>query len=194
MSERRAEVARTTRETEVSVDLDLDGGGEATIDTGIGMLDHMLATLALFAGWRLTLRCTGDLRVDDHHTAEDCAISLGDALARALGDRHGLARFGSALAPLDEALARAVVDLSGRPWPEIHLDLQRPSVGDMACENITHFFRSLAVSARAAIHVDMLRGENDHHRIEAAFKALALALAEATQPRADRMPSTKGVL
>ena len=143
---------------------------------------------------RLELGCEGDLDVDDHHTAEDCALALGEALDRALGDRSGIARFGTGWAPLDEALARTVVDLSGRPWPEIHLGLTREALGGIACENLTHVLVSFAMTARCALHVDVLRGANDHHRAEAAFKASALALREATSPAPAGIRSTKGTL
>jgi imidazoleglycerol phosphate dehydratase HisB len=190
---RTAEITRTTRETTIELTLDLDGGGEAAIATGIGFLDHMLTSLAHHAGWTLRLRCTGDLEVDDHHTAEDCALVLGQAIRQAAGERP-VARFGSAHAPLDEALARVVVDLSGRPWPEIHLGLTRERLGELACENVAHVFTSLAMAMRAALHVDVLRGANDHHRAEAAFKALALALRQALTPVAGEVRSTKGTL
>ena len=158
-------------------------------------MDHMLDALARHARLDLTLRCTGDLEVDDHHTVEDCAIVLGGALNELLGERRGITRFGSAYAPLDEALARVVVDLSGRPWPEVTLGLRRERLGAVACENLTHFLQTLAIEGRMALHVDVLRGENDHHRAEAAFKALALALRQAiTRDGASSVPSTKGVL
>lgn len=192
---RRAILHRKTRETDVQVALDLDGLGKSEVATGVGFLDHMLTTLAFHAGWDLELKCRGDLEVDDHHTAEDCALALGRALDRALGEREGVARFGSAYAPLDEALARAVVDLSGRPWPSVDLGLERQMLGTLAAENVEHVLISLAVSLRAAIHVDVLKGTNDHHRAEAAFKALALALGQALAPAATPgVPSTKGVL
>lgn len=194
MSPRSAELARNTKETQVSVRLVLDGSGRADVNTGIGMLDHLLVTLAKFAGFDLELRCQGDLQIDDHHTAEDCALALGQALDQALGRREGIWRFGAAHAPLDEALARAVVDLSGRPYPVIALGLRRERLGGLACENIAHVLHSLAVAARMALHVDLLRGDNDHHRAEAAFKAVALALRAACMPDADGIPSTKGVL
>ena len=177
---REAGIDRTTRETRIHGRLALDGAAEVRIDTGIGFLDHMLTALAFHAGWDLELECHGDLEVDDHHTAEDCALALGEALDRALGDRAGIARFGAGHAPLDEALARTVIDLSGRPWPEIHLGLTREALGGLAAENITHVFISFAMAARCALHVDVLRGANDHHRAEAAFKATALALRQAT--------------
>ncbi len=194
MAVRTATFTRKTQETDVSVTLTLDGAGRIDVATGIGFLDHLLTALAKHARFDLTLRCAGDLHVDDHHTAEDCAIGLGTALDRALGDRRGIARFGSAHAPLDEALARAVVDLSGRPWPEVRLDLRREQLGGLACENVTHLFNTLAITARMALHLDVLRGENDHHKAEASAKALALALRAAVAVDGAEVPSTKGVL
>ncbi|QDV05996.1 Imidazoleglycerol-phosphate dehydratase [Planctomycetes bacterium Poly30] len=192
---RRAERSRKTRETSISCSLDLDGTGEAAVSTGIGFLDHMLTALAKHGRFDLALSCQGDLEIDDHHTAEDCAIVLGEAFDEALGERRGIVRFGSAYAPLDEALARVVVDLSGRPWPEVHIDFRRESLGTLATENITHFFQSLAIAGRMSLHVDVLRGDNDHHKAEAAFKALALALRQATRSSgSDTVPSTKGSL
>lgn len=194
---RKASVERSTRETRIRLDLDLDGAGRADVHSGIGFLDHMLATLARHARFDLKLRCEGDLHVDDHHTCEDCALALGEALDRALGERRGIRRFGHAYAPLDEALARAVVDLSGRPFSFVELGLRRERLGDLATENLGHALRSLATAARLTLHVELLRGENDHHRAEAAFKAAALALraAVALDRRAgDEVPSTKGVL
>jgi len=192
---RRAEVSRKTAETAISVALDLDGEGRAEVESGLGFLDHMLTALARHARFDLRLSCGGDLEIDDHHTAEDCALALGQALDRALGERRGIARFGSAYAPLDEALARAVVDLSGRPCAVIELALRREMLGELACENVAHFFVSLATTGRLALHLDVLRGDNDHHRAEAAFKALALALRQAVRADgSDQVPSTKGVL
>ncbi len=192
---RTAAVHRKTRETAIELTLDLDGTGRADVATGIGFLDHMLATLARHARFDLTLRCEGDLDVDGHHTSEDCALALGQALDTALGERRGVQRFGWAMAPLDEALARAVVDLSGRPWPAIELGLTRERLGTMACENITHVLQSLAIASRSSLHVDVLKGDNDHHRAEAAFKATALALRQAVaRDGSTEVPSTKGVL
>ena len=193
---RAADIQRTTGETAVSVSLHLDGAGDANVSTGLGFLDHMLAALAKHAGFDLSLSCEGDLHVDDHHTAEDCALALGTALDATLGNRAGIARFGDAHAPLDEGLARVVVDCSGRPHATVNLGLTRDRIGDMASENITHVFVSLATAARMTLHADVLRGDNDHHRAEAAFKALALALRAAVTPRgeAGAIPSTKGVL
>lgn len=195
MSTREVTIARQTRETEIRVHLDLDGGGTSEVSTGLGFLDHMLDALAKHGRFHLELSCQGDLHIDDHHTVEDCALALGQALDQALGDRSGIARFAHAYAPLDEALARVVVDLSGRPWPEVHIGFTREMIGDVATENLTHFFESLAMSARCALHVDVLRGKNDHHRAEAAFKALALALRQAVaRDESAGIPSTKGVL
>jgi imidazoleglycerol-phosphate dehydratase len=197
---RRATFERSTNETRVAVSLDLDGIGRSEITTGLPFLDHMLRTLALHARFDLDLRAAGDLDVDDHHTVEDCALAIGHALDQALGDRRGITRFGDAHVPLDEALARAAVDLSGRPWPAVALGLVRPSIGTVATENLTHFLRSLAIAGRMALHVTVLTGENDHHRVEAAFKATARALRLAVQretivaPGSNGAPSTKGVL
>ena len=185
---------RETKETKIDLELNLDGSGKIEIETGIGFLDHMLTALAFHSGLDLKLKCVGDLEVDDHHTAEDCAIALGTAIDGALGRRTGIKRFGYAYAPLDEAMARTVIDLSGRPWPEIHLQLEREMVGTWACENITHFFQSLAMTLKCSLHVDVLRGTNDHHRAEAAFKSCAKALREALTRTAGDVPSTKGVL
>jgi len=191
---RESRVERATNETTIRCRLVIDGRRQISVATGIGFLDHLLSSLAFHAGWDLELVCTGDLEVDDHHTAEDCALTLGEALDRALGDRSGITRFGSAHAPLDESLARAVVDLAGRPWPEIHLGLTREALGGLATENVTHVLVSLAMAARCALHVDLIRGANDHHRAEAAFKAVALALRQATPLGGDAVQSTKGTL
>lgn len=191
---RTAVVERATSETRIELALALDGTGRAQIDTGLGFLDHMLTALAKHGRLDLELRCEGDLEVDDHHTCEDVALALGQALSDALGDRRGIRRFAHAYAPLDEALARVVVDLSGRPCAVVGLGLHRDAIGHVASENLTHVFVSLATTARMALHVDVLRGDNDHHRVEAAFKALALALRQAVAADGDEIPSTKGLL
>lgn len=195
-SGRSATIERSTKETRVHVRLEIDGGGTADINTGLGFLDHMLTALAVHARLDLAIRCSGDLEVDDHHTVEDVALCLGAAFDQALGTRAGIVRFASTFAPLDEALARCVIDFSGRPSPHIHLQLTRERLGDVSCENISHFFRSFATNARCSLHLDMIRGENDHHRCEAAFKALALAAraAASLDPSFRGVPSTKGVL
>jgi len=195
MTARAAAVTRATRETRITVTLTLDGTGKADVKTGLGFLDHLLEALTRHARFDLQLACAGDLHVDDHHTAEDCALALGQALDRALGERRGIDRFGSAYAPLDEALARAVVDLSGRSHADVTLGLSRDAIGGLACENIPHVLRSLAAAGRLTLHVDVLKGENDHHRAEAAFKATALALKQAVACSGfDDVPSTKGTL
>jgi imidazoleglycerol-phosphate dehydratase len=191
---RRSEIQRETTEVTIRGHLDIDGTGTSDVKTGLGFLDHMLAALAKHGRFDLTLTATGDTDVDDHHTVEDCAIVLGRAFDEALGDRTGIARFGYGYAPLDESLSRAVVDLSGRPWPEVSIDFARETIGEVASENIIHFLRSFAIEGRMALHVDLLRGENDHHKAESAFKALAIALRAAVAVDGDDVPSTKGTL
>ena len=195
MNTRAAKVNRVTSESDISVQLMLDGRGNSDISTGIGFLDHMLIAFALHARVDLSISCQGDLEVDDHHTVEDCGIVLGKAVAQALGNRTGIMRFGFAYAPLDEALARAVVDISGRPSADVNLGLTREKIGALSCENIPHFFRSVAMGAGITLHLDVLKGDNDHHRAEAAFKAFALAIREATTCSGyGDIPSTKGSL
>ncbi|MGF1562972.1 MAG: imidazoleglycerol-phosphate dehydratase HisB [Geminicoccaceae bacterium] len=192
---RQASVSRRTKETDIQLTLALDGAGDGEIRTGLGFLDHMLGALAKHGRFDLDLVCEGDVWIDDHHTCEDCALLLGQAFDQALGNRAGIARFGYAYAPLDEALARAVVDFSGRPYANVDLGLTRDLIGEVACENLVHVFVSLAMTGRLTLHVDVLRGDNDHHRAEAAFKAVALALRMACAPTdSDAVPSTKGVL
>ncbi len=192
---RTATITRATRETKITCTVNLDGTGDSRIATGIGFLDHMLTALSKHSGIDIDLACTGDLHIDDHHTAEDCALTLGQALDQALASRLGITRFASAYAPLDESLARAVLDLSGRPLAIVNLMLLRDSIGTLAAENVPHFFRSLATTLRATLHLDILRGENDHHKAEAAFKALALALKQAVaRTNSTDVPSTKGSL
>jgi imidazoleglycerol-phosphate dehydratase len=196
---RRASVQRNTNETRITVELDIDGKGEfaTEIATGIGFLDHMFHALAKHGHFDLQLKCSGDLHIDDHHTSEDCAIAFGMALDKALGTRAGIQRWGSAHCPLDEALARAVVDISGRPYSVVDLGFTREKIGDLSAEMIPHVLDSIATSARISVHVDVLRGVNNHHRAESAFKALAVALRQAVaidQSRLNVVPSTKGVL
>jgi imidazoleglycerol-phosphate dehydratase len=181
-AERRASSRRETKETRIEASLAL-APGPIAVETGIGFLDHLLSTLAFHGGFSISLRCEGDLRIDDHHTTEDCGLVLGELFREALGDRAGITRFGSAYAPLDEALARAVVDISGRPFAAIELGLVREKLGELSCENVGHFLASFAQRAGITLHVDLIRGANDHHRAEAAFKALALALREAVAYR-----------
>jgi len=192
---RTATIERVTAETRVFIDLTLDGVGHAQAGTGIGFLDHMLTCLARHARCDLVARCEGDLHIDDHHTAEDVALALGQAMDKALGDRRGITRFGHAIVPLDEALSRAAIDLSGRSFADVHLGLRRETLGTLAAENVSHVLRSFAVGGRFTLHVDVLKGENDHHRAESAFKATAVALRQAIAPSGfEDVPSTKGVL
>lgn len=192
---RVADVRRQTAETKIELSLDLDGSGQSTIRTGIGFFDHMLTSLAKHARWNLRLECQGDLEVDDHHSVEDCGLAIGAALDQALGERRGIARFAHAYAPLDEALVRSVIDLSGRGGAWVELPLGRDSIGTMSCENVPHFFRSLASTARLTLHLDLIRGENAHHIAEAAFKSFALAIRSAVAlDGSGAVPSTKGTL
>ncbi|HWL68084.1 MAG TPA: imidazoleglycerol-phosphate dehydratase HisB [Geminicoccus sp.] len=188
-------VERATSETEIRLTLNLDGSGQVALQTGIGFLDHMLTALARHGRLDLDLQVTGDLDVDDHHTVEDTGLALGSAIDQALSDRRGIERFAHAYAPLDEALARVVVDLSGRPFARVDIPFVREVIGDVATENLTHFFQSLAMTGRMALHVDVLHGDNDHHKAEAAFKALAIALRRAVaRTGSAEIPSTKGSL
>ncbi|KAI9303702.1 Imidazoleglycerol-phosphate dehydratase-domain-containing protein [Cunninghamella echinulata] len=194
---RTAEVTRKTNETDIKLSINLDSkfNQEINIDTGIGFLDHMYHALAKHSGWSLTLHCKGDLHIDDHHTAEDTAIALGMAFKQALGTPKGIKRFGSAYCPLDEALARSVVDISGRPFADINLNLQREMIGTLSTEMIPHVLSSFAFGAGITLHVDVLKGNNDHHRAEASFKSLAVAIRQAVERTGTNdVPSTKGVL
>jgi len=192
---RIGEVRRQTAETKIELALDLDGSGQSTIRTGIGFFDHLLTSLAKHARWDLRLECQGDLEVDDHHSVEDCGLAIGTALDHALGERRGIARFAHAYAPLDEALVRSVIDLSGRAGAWVELPLGRESIGTLSCENVPHFFRSLASTARLTLHLDLIRGENAHHIAEAAFKSFALAIRSAVSlDGSGTIPSTKGSL
>lgn len=194
---RRAEVTRRTRETEIQAELTLDGAGSAEVNTGIGFLDHLLDAITRHARFDLSLKATGDLEIDDHHTTEDCGIVFGMALDQALGERRGVRRFGLAYVPLDESLARAVIDLSGRSFASIDLPFHRDMIGELATENVVHLLWSIAMNARLTMHVDLIRGENDHHKAEAACKAVAVALRQAVSvdPNGSAdVPSTKGVI
>lgn len=196
-SARVGHVHRVTRETDVDVTWALDGRGQATISSGVKFLDHMLDSLARHGLFDLEVRATGDLVVDDHHTVEDVAITLGQALLEAVGDGGGIRRFGQAIVPMDEARAMASIDLSGRGVAVVEVPLDGPLVGDLKTQMVAHFFESFAREARMALHLELARGDNDHHRVEACFKALAKALDQATQidPRlSGEVPSTKGVL
>jgi imidazoleglycerol-phosphate dehydratase len=190
-------VSRNTLETSIAVELVLDGEGKGTFDTGIPFLEHMLDQVARHGLFDITVRCAGDLHVDDHHSVEDIGISLGMAFTEALGDRKGIQRYGHAYVPLDEALSRVVIDFSGRPGLFFNADLRRPQVGTFDVDLTAEFFQGFANHAKATLHMDVLRGFNDHHKIETLFKAFgrALRIACAIDDRAaDAMPSTKGSL
>jgi imidazoleglycerol-phosphate dehydratase len=193
---RQGRIQRRTGETDVEVDLNLDGSGRCQADTELGFLDHMLAQVAAHGLFDLVVRARGDLAVDEHHTVEDVAIGLGQALDTALGDRRGLVRMGQAYAPLDEALAHVVVDLSGRPYAVIEVAFDTDRIGAVGTDLLIHFLETLAVHGRLCLHARLLYGRNDHHRAEALFKALGRALDAATRldPRRQGVPSTKGVL
>jgi imidazoleglycerol-phosphate dehydratase len=194
---RVAEINRKTRETSVRVRVDLDGTGAARAQTGIGFFDHMLEALARHALLDLEVACAGDLQVDGHHTVEDTGIVLGQAVAQALGDRAGIRRYADATVPLDEALVRAVVDVSGRPYLAYQAEIPKwQMLGDYDVFLTPEFFRALVQNAGLTVHLDLLRGENPHHIVEALFKAFARALGQAVarDPRVTGVPSTKGVL
>jgi imidazoleglycerol-phosphate dehydratase len=194
---RTGEIRRTTKETDLHVRVNLDGRGEASVHTGIGFLDHMLEALARHALLDLVVEARGDLQVDGHHTVEDTGISLGLALERALGDRAGIRRCADALVPLDEALVRAVVDVSGRPYLAYGIEISKwQMLGDYDVFLTPEFFRALVLNAGLTVHMDLIRGDNPHHIVEAAFKAFARALDGATSldPRVTGIPSTKGTL
>jgi imidazoleglycerol-phosphate dehydratase len=194
---RIASLTRTTTETDICLTLDLDGTGKADIATGIGFLDHMLTALARHGLFDLTIRAKGDLHIDFHHTTEDVGIVLGSAFRQALGDKRGIRRFGHALVPMDETLAEAAVDISGRPFLAWDVEFNRPKIGEMDTELFEEFFRALAFNALVTLHVTRRAGHNAHHVAEACFKATARALRAATEfdPRqGDAVPSTKGML
>jgi imidazoleglycerol-phosphate dehydratase len=194
---RVGEVERKTKETEIKVRIDLDGRGEARVHTGIGFFDHMLEAFARHGLFDLVVEGRGDLQVDGHHTVEDTGIALGQAIARALGDRAGVRRFADVIVPLDEALVRAVVDVSGRPFLAYQVDIPKwQMLGDYDVFLTPEFFRAVVHNAALTVHLDSIRGDNPHHLVEAAFKAFARALDEATSidPRVQGVPSTKGVL
>ncbi len=193
---RQSRVQRKTSETDIDLTLTVDGTGQSTVDTGVGFFDHMLTAFCRHGLFDVELTCRGDLHVDAHHTVEDVGICLGQALAEAIGDKAGINRFGSAYVPMDEALARAVVDLSGRSFLVLQAAFRDEHVGQMPVALVVEFFRALTDNAKMNLHIDLLRSVNDHHAIEAIFKATGRALDAATM-RSDRVrgvPSTKGSL
>ncbi len=197
MTPREATVRRKTGETEIEITLNLDGRGQTQVSTGVGFLDHMLSALARHARFDLTVQATGDLHVDEHHTVEDVAITLGQTLGEALGDRAGITRMGHALVPMDEALALVAVDIGGRGYSVFDGHFDTPRIGQMGTSLVPHFFESLAMEARMNLHARLLAGRDDHHRAEALFKALARALHQATRPDptlGGDLPSTKNFI
>ncbi len=192
---RTAEITRTTKETDISVKLDLDGGAKAVIDTGIGFLDHMLTALAIHGGFSLALSCKGDLYVDGHHTAEDVGIALGTAFKDALGDKSGIMRYGSAFIPMDESLGFCSLDISARPFLVFNADFTNERVGEFDTCLTEEFMRAFAFNAGITLHLRVEYGSNDHHKIEALFKALAYALKAAVKKNTDgSVISTKGTM
>jgi imidazoleglycerol-phosphate dehydratase len=194
---RRATISRKTAETDITVSIDLDGTGRHQSRTGVGFFDHMIDQLARHSLIDITLEATGDRHIDDHHTVEDCGIALGQALARALGDKRGIRRYGDCHLAMDDALVRAALDLSGRPWLAWGVAFPTQKIGTFDTELVREFFQALSTHGGITLHVDGLRGVNSHHIAEAAFKAVARALRAAveTDPRkADAIPSTKGAL
>jgi imidazoleglycerol-phosphate dehydratase len=197
MTARRAEVVRNTTETQVRVVVDLDGSGKAQLATGIGFFDHMLEQIARHALLDLTVEAQGDLHIDGHHTVEDVGITLGQAVARAVGDKKGVRRYGHAYVPLDEALSRVVIDVSGRPGLEWNVTFTRAMIGEFDVDLAHEFFQGFVNHAGVTVHVDNLRGDNAHHQCETVFKAFARALRMAVEPdprAAGTVPSTKGTL
>ena len=193
---RTATITRTTKETDIALQLNLDGSGKTSLNTGVGFFDHMLDALSRFALLDLTLTCRGDTQVDAHHTVEDAGICLGRAIREALGNRVGIRRVGSAYLPMDEALAFAAIDISGRPYLAFDAEFTAPMVGAFDTQLAEEFFRAVAVNAGLTVHVKVLAGRNDHHKLEALFKAFGLALrdAAAVDPRIMGTLSTKGML
>lgn len=191
---RSASVSRKTSETDISIDLNLDGTGTHSISSGVVFLDHMLANFSKHAQIDITLTCKGDTDVDDHHSVEDIALVLGSALLQALGDKKGIKRYGWSMIPMDEALARCALDIGGRSYSVFNATFDRNAVNGFATEMVEHFFLSLSRTLHANIHISILEGQNTHHKIEAIFKAFAYALKDAISISGTGIPSTKGVI
>ncbi|MCK9443944.1 MAG: imidazoleglycerol-phosphate dehydratase HisB [Tissierellaceae bacterium] len=191
---RQSKVIRNTKETKIELKLNIDGTGSTNIDTGIGFFDHMLTAMCFYAGFDLELRCDGDLHVDTHHTVEDIGLSLGKALKECLGDKKGIKRFSSTITPMDESLALVAIDISNRPFLVENMEFKKEKIGTMDSEDFKEFLRAFAFSSSITLHIDLMRGENDHHKVEAVFKGLGRALKEAVEIVDNRVVSTKGVL
>lgn len=191
---RQARISRNTLETKIELSLNLDGSREIEVDTGVGFFDHMLRAMAFYAGFDLDVKCEGDLYVDSHHTLEDIGLSMGAAFKEALGDKKGIRRFSSTITPMDESLALVAIDISNRPFLVENLSFSSDRIGTMDTQDFKEFFRAFAFSAGITLHIDLMRGENDHHKIEAVFKGLGRALREAVTIEDSGVISTKGVL
>lgn len=191
---RIAKIERKTLETEVLVEINLDGNGNSEINTGIGFLDHMLTLMAFHGSFDLKVNCNGDLYVDEHHTVEDIGITLGQAFNKALGDKKGIKRYSSIYIPMDEALCNTALDISNRPYLVFNVNFEREKVGNMDTQNFKEFFRAFVNESKTTLHINLLYGENDHHKIEAIFKAFARTLREGIQITSNKVSSSKGVL
>ncbi|MFU8785945.1 MAG: imidazoleglycerol-phosphate dehydratase HisB [Candidatus Izemoplasmataceae bacterium] len=191
---RTGRITRKTNETNITVELTIDGTKEIKIDTGIGFLDHMLTLFAFQAGFDLTVKAEGDLYIDDHHTTEDIGISLGQAFNQAMEEKLGINRYGVAYLPMDEALSRVVIDISNRPYLVYNVFLEREKLGQLNTQNVKEFFKAFVQESRINLHIENLYGENDHHKVESIFKAFGRALKDACKIVSNEVPSTKGVL
>lgn len=191
---RVASLKRESKETSISVELNLDGNGHSEVDTQIGFFDHMLDLLVFHSGIDLELKARGDIHVCDHHTVEDCGIILGTCFKQALGDKRGIARYGSMNLPMDETLCNVTLDISGRSYLVYHCELKRDSIGTFSCEMVEEFLRAFAFNAGITLHVNVYYGSNDHHKVEAIFKALGRALKQAIKVEGTQIPSSKGML
>lgn len=191
---RKASLVRKTKETEIEININLDGEGKYTGKTGIGFFDHLMQLMTFYGGFDIDIKASGDLETGSHHTVEDIGLLLGKGFLEALSDKKGIERYGLSLVPMDETLARVVVDLSGRPYLVFNCEFKRNDIGDLALEDIKEFFKSFANELKANIHMEVLYGENDHHKAEALFKSVGKSLKIACDVRSNVLPSTKGVL
>lgn len=191
---RQSNIIRKTKETSIKVELNIDGSGETEIDTGIGFLNHMLTLFGFHGGFDLKIKCIGDLDVDSHHTSEDIGIALGQAFREAIGDKKGIERYGTILLPMDEAMARVVIDISGRPYLVYNVDFKRQMIKDMATEDFKEFFKGFVNNSLTTLHIELLYGENDHHKIEAVYKGFGRALKASSRITSSTLQSTKGAL
>ncbi|MCI6738578.1 MAG: imidazoleglycerol-phosphate dehydratase HisB [Intestinibacter sp.] len=191
---RSYKVERNTLETQILVEINLDGTGKADIDTGVGFFDHMLTLMAFHGKFDMKVKCHGDTYVDDHHTIEDIGIALGECVKQALGDKRGIRRYSTVFIPMDEALARTSIDVSNRPFLVFNADFTDERVGNMTTQMVKEFFRAFVNESRVTLHINLLYGENDHHKIEAIFKSFARALKEGIEIISDEVASSKGVL